>query len=352
MTEKNEKILIIDDEEVNLEVFKAVLAGYSYQLYFAVDGREGIEQSIAIQPDLILLDLMMPHVDGFEVLETVRRDENLKHTPIVMITAVTDRGSRLKALELGADDFLNKPIDTTEITIRVKNLLRLKAYNEMLENHNTILEQKVYKKTLELRNSYLEAVNTLCNAAEYKDEDTGFHIQRISHYSKLLAQGLGCDDKFCELLFYGSPMHDIGKIGIPDSVLLKKGPLTADEWQIMRTHPTIGYHMLKDSSSPFLQMGAEISLYHHEKWRGGGYPTAISGEQIPLSARIMSICDQYDALRSKRPYKKSFSHQETMEIITCGDGRTAPEDFQPEILQEFCKRAKELEEIFQHYADH
>ncbi|MEM7180152.1 MAG: HD domain-containing phosphohydrolase [Spirochaetota bacterium] len=348
---KREKILIVDDEEVNLEVFKALLANSPYELFFARDGKEGIEKAEEVKPDLILLDLMMPRIDGYGVLQSVRENPKLKNTPIIMITALNDRNSRIKALELGADDFLNKPIDTMEVTIRVKNLIRLKAYNDMLENNNLILEKKVKKRTMDLRNSYIEAVNALCSAAEYKDEETGFHIQRISHYSKLLAEKLGCEKEFGELLFYGSPMHDIGKIGIPDAVLLKPGPLNAAEWVIMKTHTSIGYNMLKESTSPYLVIGAEISLYHHEKWNGKGYPNGLSGEDIPLSARIMSICDQYDALRSKRPYKQAFGHSKTMEIIQKGDGRTFPEDFDPQIFAAFVKSATDFEAIYEEYKD-
>jgi len=218
-----------------------------------------------------------------------------------------------------------------------------------LHNTNDMLEQRVRQRTADLQESYLETIFTMTRAAEQKDVDTGTHVQRISYYSRVLARLLGLDEEFVDMIFFASPMHDIGKIGIPDHILLKPSGLTPDEWEVMKGHTTIGWKILGNSKSPHLKMGAEIALNHHERWDGGGYPNGKQGEAIPLAARIMNICDVYDALRSKRPYKPGIDHLKTVEIITRGDGRTQPEHFDPVILAAFKQNHQLFCDIFEKY---
>jgi len=243
-------------------------------------------------------------------------------------------------------EFVTKPIDRDEVSLRIRNVLVLKEYSNFLADQNRILEQRVADRTREVLESYRETIATLTRAASYKDEETGAHVRRISFYTQELASALGMSAAFCETIHYASPMHDIGKLAIPDSILCKTGPLTAEEWTVMKSHTTIGAQLIGAGNSPYLQMGAEIALHHHERWNGGGYPAGLKGERIPFSARIMNICDQYDALRSVRSYKKALPHDTAVEIITTGDGRTMPAHFDPEVVHAFKRCAKRFVEIF------
>ena len=239
-----------------------------------------------------------------------------------------------------------------DLQIRVRNLLRLKEFNDFLEGHNQILETKVQERTHALQESFVESIFTLICAVEFRDDETGEHVKRISHYSQELAKQMGMDREFCDLIFYASPMHDIGKIGIPDHILLKTGYFEPDEWTLMKSHTTIGSQILANNSSPYLKMGYDIALGHHERWDGSGYPGGLKGEAIPLPARIMQLADVYDGLRSKRPYKSAFEHSKAMDIILEGDGRTLPSHFDPAVLEAFHRRANIMEEIFAASSEH
>ena len=345
------KVLLVDDEPVNLKVLQTILKSKGYQIRTAANGQEALQQVADDLPDVILLDVMMPVMNGFEVAQALKAAQETSHIPIIMVTALADRDARLRGLAAGAEDFLTKPVDKDEVAARVRNLFRLKKYHDFVKNQNLVLEQKVREKTANLRTAYEETIYTLCRAAEYKDEDTGNHIQRISYYTARLAEMLGMGSGFVEQIFHASPMHDIGKIGIPDRVLLKPGSLTPEEIVVMKTHPTLGGEILANCQSPYLVMGSEIAIAHHERWDGGGYPAGIKGEKIPLSARIVNICDQYDALRSKRPYKRAMSHQETMHIIATGDGRTMPSHFDPQVHQMFLAHHQVFVEIYEALPD-
>lgn len=342
----NARILVVDDQEANVKLLEFMLhsAGYS-AVTSTMDPRQVCDLYRKNQYDAILLDLNMPHMDGFQVMEALKKIETGGYLPVLVLTA--DPGHKLRALQAGAKDFVSKPFDQIEVLTRIYNMLEVRMLQKDLRNHNDLLEIRVRERTAEVRESHRETILTMTRAAEYKDTDTGLHISRISFYSQELASALGMSSNFRDDIFYGSPMHDIGKIGIPDHILMKSEPLTSEEWVVMKTHTLLGAEILGKSNSPYLKMGAEIALNHHERWDGGGYPHGLKGEAIPLSARIMNLCDIYDALRSKRPYKQPYSHERAVEIISCGDGRTQPEHFDPTILAVFMRIRRAFEEIFE-----
>ena len=361
----SKKILIVDDEETNLKLLVSLLRPLGYETETAYNGVEAVRKTKGYRPDLLLLDLMMPDMDGYEACNLIKSDDEIKNVPVIIITALSDRESRLKGLSAGANDFLSKPIDRAELTIRVRNLLKVKEYEDFMRRHNQLLEEEVKKRTFELQEamkeivraqeetklSYLETIYRLTLAAEYKDEDTAIHIKRISYYCRMLSEKLGQSENFVETIFYASPMHDIGKIGIPDSILLKPGKLNEEEFEKIKNHTIIGGKILSNSVSDFLKSAEVIALTHHERWDGTGYPYRLKGEEIPLMGRIMNIVDQYDSLRSNRPYKAGFSHRDTFGIITKGDGRTNPEHFDPAVLDAFVEIADEFDRIFEGYHD-
>jgi len=346
MDTKPKKILIVDDEVKNRTLLAAYLDAEGHKHQEAVDGMQAIEMVKDYQPDLILMDIMMPVMDGFLATKQIKDASESRHIPIIMLTALEDRESRIRALEAGAEEYLTKPIDRTDLKIRMRNLLKLKEFGDFLLNHNQILAQQVDARTQALKDSFVETIYTLMRTAEYRDDETGAHVRRVSFYARKLAEELGMNKDFCETVFYATPMHDIGKIGIADSILLKPGGFSTEEWETMKTHTTIGAGILENQTSPYLMMGRDIALSHHERWDGGGYPQGIKGDAIPLPARIMQICDVYDALRSTRPYKPAFDHAKTMHIITQGDGRTEPSHFDPDVMAAFQSCAGDLEEIF------
>ncbi len=351
--EKKPKILIVDDDERNRLLFKVILKKEGYETIEAENGEEGIKKVLEEKPDVILMDVMMPVMDGFTATKKLKSDDRTKHIPVIILTALNEREEKLKGIESGANDFLTKPVDTKELLLRIKNHLKIKAYQDFLSNYNKILEEEVKKKTKQLQEAfneldyaYKDSIQRLANLAEFRDPETGEHIKRVSLYCKFIAEKLNMDEKFIDHIYYASTMHDIGKVGVPDNILLKQGKPTDEEWEIMKKHTIYGYNILKDSKSEILNMAADIALNHHEKWDGSGYPYGKKEEEIPLSARIMAIADVYDALRSDRPYKKGFSHEETMKIILEGDGRTKPQHFDPNLLEILKKYNEEFRKIF------
>lgn len=350
-TKKAARVLVVDDEERNRRLLVAMLEADGHVAMQAADGAQALQFARQTPPDILLLDIMMPGMDGYEVARALKADAATQSIPIVMVTALDDRKARLRGLEAGAEEFVTKPVDRAELAIRIRNLLRLKEYSDFLADHNRILDAQVKERTQQLVSSYRESIATLTRAAAYKDEETGAHVARISRYCVELAQALGMDAAFCDIIQYASPMHDVGKIAIPDAILGKPGPFEPHEWEIMKTHAALGEKLLSGTDSPYLVMGAEIAGAHHERWDGGGYPRGLRGEAIPLSARIMNICDQYDALRSRRPYKPALPHDKTLEIITVGDGRTMPAHFDPAVLEAFMRCRYRFRDIFEAHRD-
>ena len=338
------RILIVDDETSNIRILHNVLKE-DYQISVATNGLEAIELARSDpRPGLILLDIMMPGLDGYEVCRLLKEDKKTCSIPVLFVTTMGQEDDEAKGLNLGAVDYLTKPISPPIVKARVKNHMRLHLYQEKLE-------ELVQQRTRQIKDGYLDTIFRLTLAAEFKDEETGNHIKRIGYYTQILARQLKQDSDYCQSIYYASPMHDIGKVAIPDAILLKEGPLDSYEWRIMRSHPTAGATILKGAASPYLQMAADIAEFHHERWDGSGYPNGLSGEAIPLSARIMNIADQYDALRSRRPYKPPFDHEKTMDIIIRGDGRTDPVHFDPKVLAAFKKIHMTFNDIFAAHND-
>ncbi len=328
MLEKKAKILVADDEEGNLSLVEAMLLRLGYEVILARDGEDTLAKVKQTPPNVILLDDLLPKIDGFEVTRRLKMDEVTQTIPIIMMTTQQDIEYKLKALEAGVDDFLTKPIDEAELRARVSSLLKVKAYNDHIRQYPKELDAEVTKRTKDLTKALekikiasLDTVYRLSRAAEYKDEDTGAHVQRMSHYSSAIARGMALGDEFVENILWAAPMHDIGKIGIPDRVLQKPAKLDPDEWVIMKQHTTIGAEILKDASADFIKLAAEIAFTHHEKWDGSGYPQGLKGSDIPLAGRIVALADVFDALTSERPYKSPFPLEKALAIIKEGRGQ-------------------------------
>ena len=349
---KKPRILIVDDEERNLKLISAILKNYDYAFETARNGVEALEKTKQFNPDLIFLDVMMPEMNGYEACRRLKENPATQYIPVVMVTALADRESRIKGLESGANDFLTKPVDSPELMVRIKNLLQVKEFDDFLKHHNELLDAEVKKKTSQLRESYIDTIHKLTKVAEYKDEDTASHIKRSGYYAVILAGKLGWHKEQVESIFYAAPMHDIGKVGIPAEILLKPAKLNLEEFALMKTHTTIGANILSGRTSQIIQMAGVTAISHHERWDGTGYPNGLKGEAIPIEGRIYNICDQYDALRSKRPYKDPFSHEEACKVITQGDGRTKPEHFDPQVMKAFLELpTSTFDEIFETYKD-
>ncbi len=340
-------ILLADDDPVIIKYLSTLLARHDYQYLTARNGAEAIERAKSNRPDLILLDVMMPEMDGLEVCKKLRSDSSTQHIPIIVITGSMDRELKVKGLSAGANDFLTKPLDRSELMVRVKNLLRLKEFEDFLRNYNELLKGEVKEKTWQIREGYVDTILRLTMVAEYKDEETAAHIRRVGHYCHLMAKHLGWSEEEQETILYASPMHDIGKVGIPLEILLKSTKLTTEEFALVKTHTLIGADILHGSQSKYLRMAETISLTHHERWNGTGYPKGLKEEEIPMAGRIMNIVDQYDALRGRRPYKSPLDHEGTVRIIVEGDERTSPEHFDPNLSKAFSELAPAFKNIFE-----
>jgi putative two-component system response regulator len=341
------RILLVDDQPYNIALLRMILkdAGYT-NIESTADPREALPMYNANKPDIVLLDLQMPHIDGFGVMEQLRDVEG-DIIPVLVLTAETDPEVRYRALQSGARDFLNKPFDKIETLSRIRNLIEVNLQHKRILAHNEELEQKVRERTTELRDTQLEIIHRLGHAAEYKDNETGYHIIRMSLYCGLMAKAMGMTPAEVEQLQRASPMHDVGKIGIPDRVLLKPGKLDPAEWAIMRTHAAIGADLLSGSNSPLIQMASTIALTHHEKFDGSGYPRGLKGDAIPLSGRICAVCDVFDALTSERPYKKAWTVEDAMAELRAGSGK----HFDPDLITIFEGVLPDVLEIRRQYQE-
>ncbi|WP_038250073.1 response regulator [Ghiorsea bivora] len=340
------KILVVDDDMRNRMLLKRLLTDEGYNHEEAKDGASAISKVRSYMPDLILLDVMMPGMSGFEVAQHLKSDTATADIPIIMVTALEDQASRERGLAVGVEEFISKPVKPNEIQIRVRNLLRLKLAMDMVKENNNTLEQEVRRRTKELVGSFEDGIYVLMRAAEYRDDEGGAHVRRISYYTKTLAAALGKDQFFCNTIALASMLHDVGKVGVADHIIQKSSALDASEWKKMQMHTVIGAKILSGSNSPYIRMGKIIALYHHECWDGSGYPQGLQGEKTPLPARIMKICDVYDALRSQRHHKEAFDHTTAVDIIRYGDDRIKPAHFDPRVHAAFLQIANELEEIF------
>lgn len=355
-------VMIVDDEEVNIQVVERLLKRIGYKnIESMTDPTQVVSRIRQHQPDVLLLDVMMPEVSGFEILHTMQSDASLRMIPVLVLTAMADRKTRLAALELGANDFLEKPIDKAELAPRVRNALMIRACQRQLRSYADDLRTAVLDRTRQLSRSRLEVVHCLARAAEFRDDDTGHHVIRVGHYAKLIAHHAGLPRAFTDMIGFAAQLHDVGKIGIPDSILQKPGRLTEEEFDFMRQHCDMGNRVLSASqvsdatlfgtgstavstdpwASPLSGMAATIAMTHHEKWDGSGYPNGLTGEEIPIEGRITAIADVFDALSSRRPYKEAYPIERCFEILEEGRGK----HFDPVLLDVFLSHREEIEQI-------
>jgi len=359
MTERKGTILIVDDTPVNLQLLESILQEQGYAVRAAISGRMAL-RGVRIQaPDLILLDINMPEMNGFQVCHALKADPQFAGIPVIFVSAAVDTADKLRAFEEGGVDYVTKPFQPLEVLARVATHLELKR-------HRDNLEDMVQERTRELLLTQDAVIYGLGILAEYRDPETGLHIKRTQLYVKLLAEHLrhhprfqGCfDDTTIRLLYNSAPLHDIGKVGVPDTILLKPGPLTESEFVQMRRHTTYGREVIDriaagmhdDTAASFLGLAGDCAYSHHECWDGKGY-NGLAGEAIPVAGRLMALADVYDALTSKRVYKPAYSHERTFEIITRGDGRTVPEQFDPAVLQAFVELQETFKQISSAYRD-
>jgi putative two-component system response regulator len=329
------RILIVDDDESNVQLLEGLLdiGGYDF-VRSAMGGKEALEQAEKFLPDLILLDLQMPGIDGYHVLEKLRRDlSSAVYLPILVVTADATRSARKKALELGASDFLTKPVDATEILLRIKNFLTMRALSHEANERNIDLEEKVRERTHELELTQIEIVQRLAMAGERRDDETGEHTKRVGELSATIANSMGLAKRTVQLIRLAAGLHDLGKIGVPDSILLKPGKLTKDEYSDMQTHCRSGAMILAGSQSPLLQMAERIAMSHHERFDGTGYPCGLAGKDIPIEARIVSVADVFDALTHSRPYKEAWDVSAAIGEICSKSGS----QFDPEVIRAFVR---------------
>jgi putative two-component system response regulator len=342
-TIKQSRILIVDDMPVNVLVLETTLRRDGYKnIVTATDPRTVEEHVLNAEFDLIFLDIRMPHINGFELCERLTANiANDDYLPIIVVTAQTDKDTRNKSLDLGARDFITKPFENQEVLLRTRNALQVRALYKERRDQAALLERRVAERTHELEDAQLEIVRRLGIASSFRDNETGAHVRRMSEGCRLIAQQAGLGDTFARMILRASPMHDVGKIGIPDHVLLKPGPLDPDEWAIMQRHAEIGSNMLSGHPSPVMQMAERIALSHHERWDGKGYPRGLAGHDIPVEARICAVSDVFDALTSRRPYKEAWSASRAIDFIRNGVGT----QFDPHIVECFLAVADRIVEL-------
>ena len=312
-----------------------------YQVMAATNGRKALKIAQGNpKPDLILLDIMMPDMDGYEVCSRLKSDPRTLKVPVIFITAMGETENEKKGLDVGAEDYIHKPIEPSIVQARVRTHLEL--YDQ-----NRHLNRMVHDRTAELYQARLEITQRLGRAAEFKDNETGLHVLRMSHYARLVAEALDVGEEGADLIFHAAPMHDVGKIGIPDKILLKPGKLDPDEWEVMKTHAAIGGEILSGGTSKLMKISEIIAMTHHEKWDGSGYPEGLKGDDIPLEGRIVAVADVFDALTSERPYKKAWSVEKSLALIEEESGK----HFDPQVAQAFTKILPDILAFEERFAD-
>jgi putative two-component system response regulator len=356
---KQARIMIVDDEPLNVMTFRQHLKQEGFTEFITTsDASQALGMIRKDAPDIVLLDINMPEVSGLEILRVVGLDPSLQHIPVLVLTAATDPLIRKRALDLGASDFLTKPIDPNELLPRVRNAIILKQHFDLVSGEATRLEQQVERRTRQLEATRQQLILSLARAAEHRDNDTGNHVLRVGRYTAIIAEELGYPKARLPMLEQAAQLHDVGKIGIPDSILFKPGklepaeydlmkkhcalgkqiiePISDKDWAVLKTHTRRGEALLHVRSSPLLMLAARIAQTHHEKWDGSGYPLGLAGEDIPLEGRIVAVADVYDALSSVRPYKAAFPREKCFNILQGGRGK----HFDPQVLDAFFARSE------------
>jgi len=364
------RVAIIDDEVLNVKVVHKYLKDAGYQnLFAATDPSKALELVARVKPDLVILDIVMPKISGLSILERIRTEEATRHLPVLILSASTEPEMKQKALEIGATDFLSKPVDPDDMILRVRNALLRKAYHDELGGRRRHLEMEVRQRTAELAASREEVVYCLARAAEYRDDITGHHVVRVGKFVGIIAREFGFDEAKIELLELAAQLHDLGKVAIPDAILHKPGKLDADEYTVMQKHCAYARRILlpvhDDESkllrtragidgdslcarkSPLLVLAARIAQTHHERWDGTGYPLGLAGEDIPIEGRMTAVADVYDALCSRRPYKPAFDHKDCLDILEKGRGS----HFDPKVLDALLARMPEIIAVQKQYND-
>ena len=336
---RNARILIVDDEPVNVDLLRRLLerAGFS-RIESTNDSRQALDLYVKFRPDLILLDLHMPHRDGLEVMDELNQIAEASYLPILMLTGDDTPEAKREALSRGAKDFLNKPFHSDEVLLRIGTLLETRFLYLQIQSQNQILEAKVRDRTRELEAAQIEIIERLARAAEFRDDNTGQHTERVGQMAALLARQIGLSDTQVSLIRRAAPLHDVGKIGIPDSILMKLGKLTPEEFELVKTHTTIGARILSGSRFTILRLAEEIAYHHHERWDGSGY-AGIKGADIPLAGRIVAIADVFDALTQKRPYKAAWTVSEAIGEID----RQRGHQFDPALVDAFLRVIEQRE---------
>lgn len=342
-----QKVLIVDDTELNRILFCALVKKLDCLSYAFSNARDALAWAAHNEPDLVIADYMMPDINGLEFVHMLRELPGLDVVPVLMITANDQKSVRYRALDMGGSDYLLKPVDKVEFLARAKNMLNLSDARKKLTDRAEWLAKEVKKATSEIVERERETVVRLCKAAEYCDPETGAHILRMAHYSQLIARCLGLPEYEQDLLLEAAPMHDIGKVGIPDKILLKPGRLDAEEFEMMKQHAIFGYELLRGSLSRVLQAGAAIARGHHEKYDGTGYPFGLKGESIPIFSRIVAVADVFDALTSERPYKKAWTLEAAVDLLLEGSGK----HFDPACVQAFLDSWEDVLAIRERFQD-
>lgn len=367
---RSSKIMIIDDEQLVIRVVRRFLASDGYENFITVeDPRLALESIEREKPDVVLLDIMMPHVTGLDLLKIRQKSPTIQHIPFIILSANSEAQIKRDALQLGASDFLSKPVDPSDLVLRVQNALTVKRHHDHLANYAVELEKQVRERTRQIEKSREQIIHCLARAAEYRDNETGEHVIRVGKYCGIIADQLGFGPEYCHEIELAAQLHDVGKIGIPDSVLLNPGKLNTEEFDIMKTHCDLGMAIMEPLAnsegervrrhtdmggfimdgvdSPMLELAATIARTHHEKWDGTGYPFQLKGENIPIEGRICCVADVYDALCSERPYKPKFPIKKCLEIMLSERGTR----FDPIVLDAFFERIEEIERIRRAYDD-